>query len=129
MKRTFAIWTAFVLMPALAAGCATKAEKVQASYVSPIKYESFSCKQLRAEAERVSARVQQLTGVQNKKATDDAVATGVAIVIFWPAAFLVGGNDVNTAELSRLKGEMDAIEQTSIKKNCDIVFNKAPPKN
>ncbi len=118
--------TAPVLMAVLvtAAGCATKAKNVDASYVSPVHYQSFSCRQLSAEAERISYRVQDLSGVQNKKAANDAVATGVALVVFWPAVFFVKGDNAATAELSRLKGEMDAIEQASISKNCGIVFQR-----
>jgi hypothetical protein len=62
--------------------------------------------------------VAQLSGAQDQKATSDAIATGVAIVVFWPAAFLVGGNDQTTAELSRQKGEFETIEKVSIQKNC-----------
>lgn len=76
------------------------------------------------EATRISGRVTALSGVQDDKATNDAIATGVAIVVFWPAAFLVGGDDQNTAELSRLKGEFNAIEQASIQKNCGLQFQQ-----
>ncbi len=41
------------------------------------------------------------------------VVTGVAIVVFWPTAFFVGGDRGNAAELGRLKGEADALEQSS----------------
>jgi hypothetical protein len=34
---------------------------------------------------------------------------------------LTKGNDENTAELARLKGQMDAIEQASLKKRCGII--------
>jgi hypothetical protein len=67
-----------------------------------------------------------VAGVQNKKASDDAVATGVAIVLFWPAAFFIKGDQETAGELARLKGELDALEQTSIQKNCGIVFKKEP---
>ena len=117
-----------VLSLAVVAGCATKASKVDASYVSPVHYQGFSCDQLSAEAERVSRRAQDLTGAQNKKATSDAVATGVALVVFWPAVFFIKGDNASTAELARLKGEMDAIEQSSIAKNCGIVFQRSEPK-
>ncbi len=109
----------------LLAGCATKPEKVKASYVSPVLYQNMGCTTLRAEAERVSERAIEMTGAQKKKAGNDAVATGVAIVLFWPAAFLVGGDDETTAELSRLKGQMEAIEGVSKKKGCGITFESA----
>jgi hypothetical protein len=50
------------------------------------------------------------------------VATTAAIIIFWPAAFFVQGDKQTAAELARLKGEMDAIEQVSVRKNCGIQF-------
>lgn len=70
-------------------------------------------------------------GEQNKKAQNDAVATGVALVLFWPAAFLIKGDQGSAAELARLKGEMDAIERASIARRCGITFQteKVPAKS
>lgn len=51
---------------------------------------------------------------------------GVGLIIFWPALLFTKGNDENTAELARLKGQMDAIEQASIQKRCGITFQHAP---
>jgi hypothetical protein len=53
------------------------------------------------------------------------VATGVGIVLFWPALFFIKGEGASAGEVARLKGEMDAIEQASIRKNCNIQFQKA----
>ncbi|MFG1237328.1 hypothetical protein V5F63_08970 [Xanthobacter autotrophicus DSM 597] len=116
------------ILAAVVGACAKSAEQVSAAYVSPIQFESYTCLQLAQEAERVSARAIILTGAQNKQATSDAVVTTVAVVIFWPAAFMVGGDNAQTAELARLKGEMEAIEQVSIRKKCGIVFRAEPPK-
>jgi hypothetical protein len=111
----------------LIAGCAKDASQVGATYVSPILYENYTCPQLAEEAQRVSSRAAQAAGVQDQKATNDAVAMGVGLVVVWPALFFIKGNDENTAELARLKGQMDAIEQASIKKKCGIKFQHAPP--
>ena len=109
-------------------GCAQKAEDISASYVSPLTYQNFSCRQISEEANRVTAEAAQLSGVQNKKAENDAVATGVALVLFWPAAFFIKGDKTTAAELGRLKGELEALEQASNKRNCGIKFVKiAPP--
>jgi hypothetical protein len=53
--------------------------------------------------------------------------TGAAIVLFWPAAFFVKGDGQTAAELGRLKGEFEAIEQASIQKNCGLRFQRAAP--
>jgi len=62
--------------------------------------------------------------VQDEKATKDAVATTVGVIVFWPALFLIGGNDQQTAELARLRGELEAIEQVSVRKRCAIQFQR-----
>ena len=108
----------------VAAGCAKSSELVTGSYTSPLQYQNYSCPQLGEEAQRISARVAQSSGLQDQKRTNDAVATTAAVIIFWPAAFFVSGDDQNTAELSRLKGEFEAIEKASIQKNCNMQFRQ-----
>ena len=109
-----------------ATGCAKRADQISASYVSPIAYQNYTCEQIAQESLRISARAQQVAGTQDKKASRDAVAMGVGIVIFWPALFAINGDDQQTAELARLRGEMEALEQASIQKNCNITFESEP---
>ena len=121
-----------VCFPALAsalllANCATRSAEITAAYVSPIQYQSYTCQQLGAEAQAVSAKAAELAGAQDQKRTNDQIATGVAVVVFWPAAFLVGGDGQVAAQLSQMKGQMTAIEQASIQKKCGIQFQHAPP--
>ena len=125
MKRSTA-WLLVVIGLAIGA-CAKKSENVAAAYVSPLAYEQFHCRQLAEEAGRVSQRAAELSGVQDRKRTGDIVATTAAIIVFWPAAFLVGGDDAQTAELARLKGEFEAIQRVSVQKGCSIRFESRPP--
>src|SRR5580700_1168297 len=90
-------------------GCATRAENIPAAYVSPIQYQTYSCAQLQEEAARVSARAAAASGAQDQKATSDAVATGVGVVLFWPALLFIKGDAGSAQEISQLKGDMDAI--------------------
>ncbi|AWM86706.1 hypothetical protein [Microvirga sp. 17 mud 1-3] len=107
------------------AGCASRSEDVAASYVSTASYSGYSCNELGQEAQRVSAAAAAASGAQDSQRTKDVVATTAAVVIFWPAAFFVGGNNAQTAELARLKGHMQAIEEASIQKKCGIRFQRA----
>jgi hypothetical protein len=116
-----------VLAAVVVSACAKKADPIASSYVSPFQYENFACPQIAEEAQRVSARAAQVAGVQDEKATRDAVAMGVGLIIFWPALFFIGGNDQQTAELARLRGEMEALEQVSIRKRCGITFQRQAP--
>lgn len=109
----------------VAASCASRPEDVTAAYISPVQYQSYSCRQLGQEAQAVSGRAAVASGQQDAQRSRDTAVTAAAIVIFWPAAFLVGGNSGNTAELARLKGQMEAIEAASIQKRCGISFRRA----
>lgn len=120
------IFTLAAVSAALA-GCASKSSDITPAYVSPVMFQNHTCQQLALEAQGVSARAAQVSGAQDAKRSNDAVATGVAVVIFWPAAFLVGGDGPTAAELGQLKGQMVAIEQASIVKKCGIQFQKPPP--
>lgn len=107
------------------AGSATSSDKVAPAYVSPMQYDSYNCRQLAEEAQRISARASAAAGAQDSQRTQDIVATTAAVIVFWPAAFLVGGDKQTAAELARLKGEMEAIEQVSVRKQCGIQFRPA----
>jgi len=120
MRKPVAVLAALTLV-----GCASKSTEIAPTYVSPMMYQSFTCQQLAAEATRVSAAAATAAGQQDSQVTKDAVATTVGVVIFWPALFLIGGDKQNAAQLAQLKGQMDAIEQTSIQKNCGIQFRQA----
>ena len=102
--------------------CATPPKDIAPSYVSTGLYENLSCVQLRAEAEAVSARAAQAYGAQDKARSQDAAMTGVSLILFWPAAFFLKGDGATAAEVARLKGEMQAIEQVNRVKNCGITF-------
>ena len=117
----------FPILCILLAGCATYADKISPAYVSPVIYESLSCRQIAEEATLVSARANQAAGIQDSQANRDNWVTAATIVVFWPAAFFVGGDRQNAAELAQLKGAMDALEQVSIRKNCGIQFRAAAP--
>ncbi len=109
------------------AGCATRADNITAAYVSTVGYQGLSCGQLANEATAISAAAAAAMGAQNQKATGDAVAMGVALVVFWPAVFFIGGDGAQAAEVSRLKGEMQAIETASRRQGCNIRFQSQQP--
>ena len=118
---------AVCMIAALLGACASSSGKIGATYVSPVAYQSYTCQQLALEAQSVSARAATLSGAQDSQRSKDQLATAAAIVIFWPAAFLVGGDKQTAAELAQMKGQMTAIEQASIARKCNIEFQKPPP--
>ena len=124
MSRTLSIVTAGFVVATIGA-CASSSSDIRASYVSPLQYQGYTYQQISAEAARVSSRAAEVAGVQDAKRTNDQIVTGVAVVVFWPAAFFVGGDGQAAAELGRLKGEYEALEKIAIEKNCNVQFRNS----
>jgi hypothetical protein len=109
------------------AGCASKSNEITAAYISPVQYQNYDCRQLAMEAQALSSRAAIVSGAQDQKRTNDQLATAAAVVVFWPAAFFVGGDGPTAAELGNLKGQLVAVEQASIMKRCNIQFQGQRP--
>lgn len=112
--RTVAALTALALL----AGCATASKDVATTYVSPVPYQSYECNQITAEITRVQQRSAQLAGRLDEAASNDKALAGVSLLLFWPAAFALGGTKTQEAEYGRLKGEYDALSQAAISRKC-----------
>ena len=82
-----------------------------------MQYSNYDCDQIRGEIVRVGARVNQVAGVQDKRAKNDQIAMGVGLVLFWPALFFLASGD-KKEELSRLKGEYDALMRQRYRRNA-----------
>ena len=109
-------------------GCATHPDKINATYVSPLQYQGYSCKQIQQELIRVNGKISEITGQQDKKANKDAIAFGIGMILFWPALFFMIGGD-KKEELAKLKGEYEALENIAIQKKCDISAELEKVKN
>lgn len=105
------------------AGCASNPDSIDAAYVSPLKYSSYSCPQLSAELDYVGQRTNVLYQNLEAKRKGDNWQMGVGLLLFWPTLFaLEGGDGADAIEYARLKGEFEALRQTSTQKNCSIVM-------
>lgn len=104
--------------------CASSPDHVPAAYVSPISYDNLTCEQIREEAQRLNVRVAELTGQQASDQGRDIMAASVAVVIFLPAVLFIRGDRQTAAQLSQVKGEIEAIKIANQKKNCGIVFQE-----
>ena len=92
-------WVLLAVAMAALTGCATYSEKITPTYVSPVLYENLNCRQIAEEATRVSARAAEAAGAQDAQANRDNAVTAAAIIVFWPAAFFVGGDRQNATEV------------------------------
>jgi hypothetical protein len=110
-------------------GCTTRSEDMAAAYVSPPNYKQLNCRQLADAAALVSERAFNLRGERDdSKHTWEIVPPSGAPVVLWPTAFMAN-DPARMAEYTRLKGEFDAILQTSVKKGCSTRFEAASDSN
>lgn len=115
IRKLVAVSTALSL-----AACATAPDKIGATYVSSIQYSGYDCDQIRMEMVHLSSKVAEVSGAQKHQATNDAVAMGVGLVLFWPALFFLAGGNDRKAELGNLKGQYDALTEAAIQKKCPV---------
>lgn len=99
-------------------GCATAGKDITASYVSPTQFSALDCDQVRMESDRLRGRVNQLTGRLDEAASNDKTIAWAGGLLFWPALFALGGTKQQEAELSRLKGEYEALQSVATQKKC-----------
>ena len=106
-----------VLLAGILSACASKSSKIDANYVSPLMYASYDCEMLTGEYARLIQRSNSVNKKQDDVASKDGVATGVGLVLFWPALFFIDNDDMRE-EVAQLKGEVIAVEQASVQKKC-----------
>ena len=98
--------------------CAQSPDTVAPAPVSVVAFSAMSCRQLQAEAVRLNDDVARLTGQQQQKATNDAVAMGVGMLLFWPALFALGAGSDVAPQLAQAKGQAEAIQAAARQKGC-----------
>lgn len=97
--------------------CASKPDNIRSQYVSPAQYASFDCQAIETDLRAISQEVQILSGQQRRRADQDAWATGVGIVVFWPALFFLMRGDKQD-QLANMKGQYEALVAQSRRKDC-----------
>ncbi len=127
MHKGMLILINILMLTIFITGCASSSQDIAPSYVSPLQYQHLTCDQISREMGRVSQHASKLAGITDSNASKDKVTTAVAVIVFWPAAFLVKGDGQQSAELARLKGEFETLEKVAVQKNCQINVEKKPP--
>jgi len=111
--------TATILGVLILGACASDPDKMSATYVSPLKYSKYDCDQIIMEMDHVSRRTSNLYRHLDKKSSNDDVAMGVGLILFWPALFLLeGGDGPEATEYANLKGDYEALRSNVVQKKC-----------
>jgi hypothetical protein len=94
LRRTMRIYVALAIA-AVVGACATNPDAIDPIYVSPSTFEHLTCRQIGEEQKRITRE---------------------------EAANMQGGKATDAEQAGLLKGAMEALEQISIEKGCNIEF-------
>tara|TARA_B100001029_G_scaffold22387_1_gene15255 strand:- start:1427 stop:1789 length:363 start_codon:yes stop_codon:yes gene_type:complete len=107
------------LISVLFTACASQPDKISSQYVPAATYSNYTCDQIASSLRQKNNRMQTLYGSLKEEADADEWQMGVGMILFWPSLFfLEGGDSPESAEYARIKGEVDALNEMSIQKNC-----------
>jgi hypothetical protein len=81
------------LVTALFVGCATSPDKIDAAYVSPLKYKDYDCDQIAMEMDYIGNRTTKLYQRLKNESDADSWQMGIGLVLFWPTLFALEGGD------------------------------------
>ena len=101
-------------------GCASHPDKIDAAYVSALKYEPYSCDQISLEMEAVEGRTDELYQALRKTRRADNWQAGVGILLLPTLFALEGGDGVEASEYAFLKGDYEALQYAALNKQCGM---------
>lgn len=114
LRRALAV----LVMASYLGACAKGPDSIDARYVSPNTYQNWSCEQLVDEKMRLTREVDRVSGLQRENANADVAMMTVGLIIFWPALIGLAATKDRKEELSRLKGEYEAVDLQVKGKQC-----------
>ena len=94
---------------------------VQADIVSVAGYKDYSCKELAIDALNIQNRIPEISSVIDKKKKDNDAYIATAVVFMPILAAGIKGNQEEAAQLALYKGQLNAIRQAAIMKDCEII--------
>ena len=95
---------------------------VQADIVSVAEYKDYSCKELAIDALNIQNRIPEISSVIDKKKKDNDAYIATAVVFMPILAAGIKGNQEEAAQLALYKGQLNAIRQAAIMKDCEIII-------
>ena len=94
---------------------------VQADIVSVAEYKDYSCKELAIDALNIQNRIPEISSVIDKKKKDNDAYIATAVVFMPILAAGIKGNQEEAAQLALYKGQLNAIRQAAIMKDCEVI--------
>jgi len=101
--------------------CASPPNAILPTYVDPLQYEQYDCSQIGTEMVRVTGELNQSYRECKSHSNRDGWFMIGAVLVSGPLAIVpaVISDSESTERFAQLQGELEALEQASILKECD----------
>ena len=80
-----------LMLIVLTVSCSTNPNKIDAAYVSPLKYRDYDCTQIAMEMDYVGQRTTKLYQRLKSSNSADKWQAGIGLLLFWPSLLLIEG--------------------------------------
>jgi hypothetical protein len=111
---------ALVVLLVAASGCAPHPDNIETRVVAADAYQGKSCDQLYEEKARLTGEVERVAGLQRENANTAAAITAVGVIIAWPLLLGLAATKDRQEELSKLRGEYDAVDLSIRTRHCTV---------
>jgi len=120
MKSYLILTLLFLFLSSCGVKSVTSAS-VQADIVSVAEYKDYSCKELALDALNIQSKIPEISSVIDKRKKDNDAFIATAVVFMPILAAGIKGNQEEAAKLALYKGQLNAIRQAAIMKDCEII--------
>ena len=103
---------------ALISGCSVSSDEVIAESVGSYQYNKMTCSELEGEMDHLQNAAAAAAGVVDERYKTQTGKDVAAVLLFWPALFIIDDNKPEARRLARLKGEFEAAENTYRRRKC-----------
>ena len=97
---------------------AQKSSEVQSIRIPVAPYLKMTCKELATEQSSLISEAQAAGAQVDSSHDSDQAAVLVTWLLFWPAAFLIEGNQEEASRLAGIKGQLEAVSEAQKINEC-----------
>jgi hypothetical protein len=120
MKRPQKFLTYLSIVTCATTGCASAPSTIPAANVPDEVYKTMDCVGLLKERDRLNSTLHAVADDQQSRAGRDAFAATAGAVVSPVFYLLLTGESGVATEVSRLKGEIEAVSRVAAQKSCAL---------
>lgn len=107
-----------ILSTVILTGCNRTSSEVIADNVDGYKFNNMSCTEIRSELSHLQQQANNVSGIVDERKNTQDGKNVAAVLLFWPALFLIDNNAPEARKYAQIKGEHEAAKRVYSRKGC-----------